>query len=90
MDSVVKARECQWCHKAYYLSDGRYKYCSDECAAAAQRARYGKTSRELVETSKKINGRIVFRPCDKLPDWFMCLLKGGKRRRKKSKKLSAR
>ena len=43
MESVVKVRECQWCHNPYYLSDGRYKYCSDECAEAAQIARCKKT-----------------------------------------------
>ena len=39
MYSVVKVRQCQWCHNPYYLSDGRYKYCSDECAEKARLAR---------------------------------------------------
>ena len=50
MYSVVKVRECRWCHEPYYLSDGRYKYCSDECAEAADRARYGKKFGEPVKT----------------------------------------
>ena len=35
MKSVTKARTCQWCGAVYYLSDGRRKYCCDECAIAA-------------------------------------------------------
>ena len=36
MLSVVKPRICPLCGEIYYLSDGRYKYCSDKCAAKAQ------------------------------------------------------
>ena len=43
MLSVVKPRVCPLCGEIYYLSDGRYKYCSDECAAKAQLKRHGGT-----------------------------------------------
>ena len=46
MESVVKVRQCQWYHEPYYLSDGRYKYCSDECAEEAQRAHCRKKIRK--------------------------------------------
>lgn len=39
MDSVVKVRECAWCHEPFHLHDGRYRYCSDECAEKARLAR---------------------------------------------------
>ena len=53
MDSVVKVRECQWCHEPFYLSDGRYKYCSDECAEKSLRAQCKKNRRKTEETSKQ-------------------------------------
>lgn len=49
MDSVVDVRECRWCHKPYRLHDGRYKYCSDECAEAARLAQDGQSYRDIVE-----------------------------------------
>ncbi|MBQ3336515.1 MAG: hypothetical protein IJG80_03840 [Selenomonadaceae bacterium] len=50
MDSVVKVRECQWCHEPYYLSDGRYKYCSDECA---EKARFAKENRRKLKNTPR-------------------------------------
>lgn len=29
---------CKWCHEPFQLADGRYKYCSDECAEESHRA----------------------------------------------------
>ena len=46
MDSVVEVRKCMWCHKPYYLHDGRYRYCSDECAEKARLARCGGLERQ--------------------------------------------
>lgn len=43
MLSVVKPRVCPLCGEKFYLSDGRYKYCSDECAEKAQLKRRGGT-----------------------------------------------
>ena len=50
MYSVVKVRECAWCHEPYYLHDGRYKYCSEECLEKARIARYEKNCRKLEDT----------------------------------------
>ena len=52
MDSVVDVRECLWCHEPYRLSDGRYKYCSDECAEKAARAYQKKMVRARRKKSR--------------------------------------
>ena len=53
MDSVVEVRECLWCHKPYYLHDGRYRYCSDECAEKARLARCEKKPIEPAEAHQQ-------------------------------------
>lgn len=50
MDYVVKVRQCEWCHEPFHLHDGRYRYCSDECAEAARLARRGKNLKESAVT----------------------------------------
>ena len=53
MDSVVDVRECMWCHEPYRLSDGRYKYCSDECAEKAALAYQKKISASTSGKNKR-------------------------------------
>ena len=53
MDSVVDVRECEWCHEPYHLSDGRYKYYSDECAEKAKLARRNGNFGEVGDTMPK-------------------------------------
>ncbi len=54
MLSVVKPRVCPLCGEIYYLSDERYKYCSDECAEKAQLKRRGVTALKRYEIRCKI------------------------------------
>ena len=86
MESVVDMRECMWCHEPYHLSDGRYKYCSDECAEKARIAHCEKNfSRNRQKTSEKIIGRIVHKSGD-TPAWLTRILKLSKRRAQCAKK----
>ena len=83
MDSVVKVRECQWCHEPYYLSDGRYKYCSDECAEKARLAKENR--RKSKNTPHQSAAWLRYRE----EHWLRLLSapKKKKRRRKRSRGL---
>ena len=67
MDSVVDVRECKWCHKPYRLHDGRYKYCSDECAEAARLAQCGQSYRDIAEALHKRRRQKILDEIRSLP-----------------------
>lgn len=61
MESVVAVRECMWCHEPYYLSDGRYKYCSDECAEKARLARRKENFSKIEKPLSKKEQELILR-----------------------------
>ena len=88
MDSVVEVRKCMWCHKPYYLSDGRYRYCSDECA---EKARLARCEKKLIEPAETHQQSEWERRRDELWQLAMTACKSGngnniKRRRCKRKR----